>query len=181
METNQNKLFAYGIQNEESHLRAHVCPIVRRIYVFPTKNGLAVLSDGIETMGYQNGVLGATASGFRVKPFDIPKCVSLQINTTAWDNIKLDKNESTSIKGQKAVRLVVAMIKAGVFPLPLGCIVDANLKKSIEIKGNDIFVWTVKDRINIQVKCDFPGGEKELGGTGFLYLQTAERNPFKYI
>lgn len=178
-ETRQVELFDYGIQSEQSHLRAHVCPIVRRIYVYPTECGVKALPKGIETLGYQPGVDGATAKGYRVRPFDIEKCVALQFNERAWKAVSFNQNDNTTMKGKKAVQLVEAMIKAGIFILPLGCIVDVNLSKAIEIKGDDIFVWTKKDRIQIQVKCDFPGGEKELGGTGYLYLQTAERNPLK--
>ncbi len=33
--------------------------------------------------------------------------------------------------------------------------------------------------LHTQVKCDFDGGRKELGGTGNLFLQVKEANPFK--
>lgn len=54
-----------------------------------------------------------------------------------------------------------------------------DLGKVIDIKGTDIYVTTVSGKVKIQVKCDFIGGEIEYGGSGYLYLQTAERNPFK--
>jgi hypothetical protein len=172
-------LFNYGIQSEESHLRAHVCPKVKRIYVYPTSCGIAALQNGIETLGYQPGAIGPTANGRRVKPFDIEKCVALQINDKVWKLFKFKKDESTTVKGEKAANLVKAMITAGIFPLPISCLVDTDMSKRIQIQGADVFVWTLKGRIHIQVKCDFIGGERYLGGSGYLYLQTAERNPLK--
>jgi hypothetical protein len=44
----------------------------------------------------------------------------------------------------------------------------------MQFEGLDIVVAT---RVRIQVKLDFRGGERELGGTGNLFLQTAECNP----
>ena len=149
--------------------------------MYPTAQGIEALSNGREALGYQPGVTGATANGKLVEPFDIEKCVSLQINERAWDAINFDVKESTTEKGKKAVKLIVGMIKAGLFPLPAGIIIDPNVSKAIQIKGDDIYVWTQKSCVKIQVKCDFRGGEKHLGGTGHLYLQTAERNPLKRI
>lgn len=177
MKQSSHKLFDYGIQTEDSHIRAHVCPRARRVYVYPTAQGIEALSKGIDALGYQPGVTGATAKGKLVKPFDIPKCVSLQINDRVWDAFNFDIKAETTKKGEKAVKLVVRMIKEGLFPLPAGIIIDPNVSKAIQIKGDDIYVWTQKSCVKIQVKCDFPGGEKNLGGTGHLYLQTAERNP----
>jgi hypothetical protein len=181
MKSSKPELFDYGIQSEDSHVRAHVCPTVRRIYVYPTAKGIKALPNGKEAYGYQPGVEGATAKGNLVKPFNIENCVSLQINDKAWTFINFKEGESTTEKGAKAVKLIVAMIRVGLFPLPAGIIIDPNVSKAIQIKGDDIYVWTQKSRVKIQVKCDFRGGEKNLGGTGHLYLQTAERNPLKKI
>mgnify|MGYP001454409728 CR=1 FL=1 len=179
MKQTKPELFEYGIQTEDSHVRAHVCPLVRRVYVYPTIQGIEALTKGIEALGYQPGVDGPTANGMLVKPFDIAKCVSLQINDRAWEVIEFNVADETTIKGEKAVKLIVGMIKAGLFPLPAGIIIDPNLSTAIQIMGDDIFVWTQKSCVKIQVKCDFRGGESYLGGTGNLYLQTAERNPLK--
>jgi hypothetical protein len=51
----------------------------------------------------------------------------------------------------------------------------------VQIDGDDIVVLTGANRVHIQVKCDYPGGDKALGGTGNLYLQVAERNPLKKV
>lgn len=179
--TPSQTLFPYGIQTEESDLRAHVCPKVRRVYVYPTPCGVKALGNGHERPGYQPGVDGATANGRCVKPFDIERCVELRMNERAWEYCRFSPDDDTSSKGNKAVLLVSAMLKAGLFPLPFGALVDSGVAKSIQIKGDDIYVWTAKQRLRIQVKCDFRGGDASLGGTGFLYLQTAERNPLKRI
>jgi len=173
------ELFDYGIHGEDSHVRVHVCPAVKRIYVYPTTKGIEALGNGKEAYGYQPGVDGPTAKGFLVKPFDIESCVCLQINERVWGVFNFDESADTTVKGAKAVKLIVGMIKAGLFPLPAGIIIDPNVSKAIQIKGDDIYVWTQKSRVKIQVKCDFRGGERHLGGTGHLYLQTAERNPKK--
>jgi hypothetical protein len=39
------KLVDYGIQTEESDLRAHVCVNARQVYVYPTKKGVEVCYD----------------------------------------------------------------------------------------------------------------------------------------
>jgi hypothetical protein len=124
MKPKSPKLYDYGIQNEDSHIRAHVCPEVRRVYVYPTSQGIKALTKGRDALGYQSGVNGPTANGKLVKPFDIANCVSLQINDRAWDTIKFDDKDSTTKKGGKAIKLIVAMIKAGLSPLPAGLIVD---------------------------------------------------------
>ena len=173
------ELYNYGIQNEDSTLRAHVCPKVRRVYIFPTKCGLEAIKDGkgCPKNGYQPNVEYATGYGYCVPPFDIKGCVSLQFNNSAWDKMKFCSDDSTSDKGNKAARLVKAMLLNGLFPLPLPRSAQDQLPADIEIKGTDIIVHLCGGTFKIQVKCDFNGGEKKLGGTGNLYLQTAEINP----
>lgn len=169
----------YGIQNEESDIRAHVCPVVQRVYVYPTACGREAMSCGELKHGYQPGVSFATGKGFCVPPFQIRRCVALVVNPEVWIRAAFDKKESTTIKGEKAVFLVAGMIRNGLFPLPLAGIADADISRDLQIKGDDIRVWVANQCVHIQVKCDFNGGEKHLGGTGNLFLQTAEINLFK--
>jgi hypothetical protein len=172
-------LFPYGIQTERSDLRAHVCPVVHRVYVFPTQSGVRALSKGTERLGHQASIAQATANGHCVRPFDIERCVALEFNSRAWKAIGFSESDDTSAKGKKAVLLIKKMLKAGLFPLPVASIVDDGLSESVEIKGADVYAWIGKQRVRIQVKCDYRGGEESLGGTGYLYLQTAERNPLR--
>ena len=172
-------LINHGIHNEESQLRVHVCPLVRRIYVFPTQCGIDALDKGIPKNGYQTGIDYPTAYGKCVPPFAIKKCVALQVNPSVWEYWKFKETESTSEKGEKAAKLIKAMILEGMFPLPIAVGARDELPMSIDIKGTDILVFIKGGIIRLQVKCDYRGGEKELGGTGNLYLQTAECNPLQ--
>lgn len=83
------------------------------------------------------------------------------------------QDDSTTIKGEKAVAVVARLLQIGYFPLPVDprVILDADL----QIAGTDIIVQA---KYRIQVKCDYEGGEGMIC-TGNLYLQTAEINPFK--
>jgi hypothetical protein len=56
---------------------------------------------------------------------------------------------------------------------------DGNVisSKSMQIDGSDI---VVSNRVHIQVKCDFDAGQKLLGGTGNLFIQESECNPFRF-
>jgi len=185
MATNSNVILSdYGIQNEQSDLRAHVCPLVRRVYVYPTAEGRRAIEAGGWTArpAFQAGVAGPTAMGYCVPPFAIRRCVALEVRAEAWDAGGFDETDDTSSKGQKAVRFVAQMILNGLFPLPyaLGHLND-DPDRAMQIRGDDIIVDLGPNRVHIQVKCDFRGGDLTLGGTGNLYLQVAERNPLHKV
>lgn len=177
----EHDLVEYGIQNEGSHVRVHVCPTVRRVYVFPTECGKMA----IETLkyqkkhGFQPGYEGPTAEGYPVPPEDIERCVEICLRDTSWDSISFSLDDSTEEKGNKAVKLVKAMLRNGLLPLPAE---GREVKdKDMQIQGTDILIKAnslYHEEIRVQVKCDYPGGRKELGGTGNLFLQVAECNPF---
>lgn len=175
-----NQLVGYGIQNEESDIRAHVCPKIKRVYVFPTKSGQeAIEKSKNNTYGYQENVSYPTAIGKRIPWQKIKSCISIGFRDSAWDAMHFSEKDDTSVKGKKAVRLISEATKNGLFPIPLIDKCDSSLSKEIEIKGQDIIVHVAGQIINIQVKCDYLGGDKKLGGTGYLYLQTHEINPLK--
>lgn len=175
-------LFDRGIQNEQSDIRVHVCPVAKRVYVYPTACGVRATKTGNYPLrsGHQAGVDGSTAKGYLVPPFDIEKCVSLTFRLTAWNKVGFQPDDNTSVKGEKAVQLVKGMLKQGLFPIPfLGKEVT---DKDTQIDGADIIVVLGgKDRriLRLQVKCDYRGGEEEFGGTGNLFLQISERNPLR--
>lgn len=174
------ELVDYGIQSEESDLRAHVCIAVERIYVYPTAAGLAACETGryIKRPAYSwiNGTKIKTAEGYLVPPDDIDGCVFMQIPKWLIDKTVLSQANTTTEKGNKAVSIVMAFIKAGGFPFPINgrAIEDYNL----QVLGLDILVGI---NARIQVKCDYEGGPRGLGGTGNLYLQVAECNPLRQI
>ena len=174
------ELVPYGIQNERSTVRGHVCPGVKRVYVFPSDAGNEAIASNRyrKTTAGQPGVDGPTAEGFLVPPMDIRCCASIELRPLAWERIYFDDREDTSTKGAKAVWLVERMVYAGLFPLPLPLGgVDCDPSKEVQIEGDDIIVRITNSEVRIQVKCDFWGGEAALGGTGNLFLQVAERNP----
>ena len=90
------------------------------------------------------------------------------------------EDDDTSEKGRKAVGLIAAMLRRGLLPIP-GKVqrLVTDIDKPLQIEGQDIIVEFGAATVRIQVKCDYKGGDKSRGGTGFLYLQTAERNPMK--
>ena len=90
---------------------------------------------------------------------------------------KFDKDDGLHEKGRKATLLIKGMIRDGMFPMP--AIPLEQLDRALQIDGEDIVAWISGRRIRIQVKCDYAGGEESLGGTGNLFLQTAELNPLK--
>ena len=130
--------------------------------------------------GFQPGVAGATSEGYIVPPLAIGKCVIIQVRDCAWDKCDFREDDDTSTKGGKAVVLVAGMIRNGLFPLPYNIdSLDDDPAYALQIDGDDIVVALGASCVKIQVKCDFRGGEKDLGGTGNLFLQVAERNPLK--
>jgi len=175
------KLVEYGIQNDNSHVRAHVCPTVRRVYVYPTKEGISAIETGAFrcVYGHQPGIDTPTAKGYLVPPFSIRKCVSLQVSDAVWESLAFNEQDGLGEKGQKAVRMVLGMLRNGLFPIPA---IGANINDlGLQITGTDILIDRTaigKFDVHVQVKCDFPGGEASLGGTGYLFLQIEECNPF---
>lgn len=180
MSLGNTTLVDYGIQNERSHLRAHVCPVAQRVYVYPTTCGVEAMSEHRCVYGYQEGVKTPTARGYLVPPFNIKKCVSIAFNPQAWSKLDFTDSDDLTTKGRKATRLVLAMVRQGLFPLP--ALAQEITEYELQVKGQDIYISSTAiecDDIVIQVKCDYEGGERALGGTGNLFLQVAECNPLQ--
>ena len=72
-----------------------------------------------------------------------------------------------SVNGRKAVRFVEIILTRGLLPLPSEPYVVNQ--SDIQICGTGILVRAMD--IRIQVKCDYRGGCRDLGGTGHLYLR----------
>ena len=177
------KLVEHGIQTEESDLRAHVCPVARRVYVYPTKRGLEAVESGRfpSVAGFQDGIKTATAKGYLVPPFEIKECIAISLRAQVWDYLCFSDHLTLLEKGKKAEKLVIQMLKRGLFPIP--ALPTGITDEDIQIRGADIIIKAGKltqDDIVIQVKCDYKGGAKADGGTGNLFLQTEECNPFGY-
>lgn len=114
--------------------------------------------------------------GYCVPIKEIPHLRALKIHPDRL--IGFTKDLPTTIKGNRAVEIVSAYLKAGRFPLWLEG--EFVTDKEIQITGTDM---KVRGQWKIEVKCDFDAGYSDdvpPKGTGNLYLQIAERNPFKY-
>lgn len=173
-EMKPDHLHDYGIQNEGSDLRAHVCVLARTVYVYPTACGVKAVESGKYKArpAKQPGYQAATAWGFLVPPDEIEHCIPVGARNLI-EAAGFNKDDTTTIKGEKAVAVVARLLRIGYFPLPVDpkIVLDADM----QIAGTDI---VVQAKFRIQVKCDYEGG-KGMICTGNLYLQTAEINPFK--
>lgn len=169
-----NTLVEYGIQNEETDLRAHVCVVAKVVYVYPTINGVRAIETGVyrTAPAFQDG--RQTAMGYLVPPADIADCIACTLPQRLLDTHPITEAMNTTEKGEAAARMVSMGIRRGVIALPYTANLVTDLK--LQLAGVDLIV---RNNLRIQVKCDYRGGEKSRGGTGNLYLQFAESNPFK--
>jgi hypothetical protein len=173
--TDESGLYKYGIEEEQSDIRAHVSFIGRCVTVFRTADILALVSANAyrETTATQQGVSGPTAKGVLVPIADIEPKYILTSDKCPWQKFNAEKTDLAAL-GRNAVAVVKAAIKANKFPMWVCGIVETD--KEIDIQGTDI---VVNARRRIQVKCDWGACPKEDGGTGNLFIQTHERNPLK--
>ncbi len=167
-------LHEYGIHTEQSDIRAHVSVVNRTVYVFETAEAVAAivaLRPPIVT-AKQPGCSEITAEGWLVPAVKIDGMRKLAFQTwSRWD--EFSPAMTTSQKGDLAVACVVRLLEIGRFPLWIKTCESGD--RRIQIAGTDILVTCDK---RIQVKCDWRCGEKPKG-TGNLFLQRAEQNPFK--
>ena len=171
------KLVEYGIQTEDSDWRAHVCVNAGKVYVFPTKLAVPLVGNGmhrvIPVRTLINGRWIVTAQGCAVPALSIPRVVPVGAKHFI-DKAHFNSEDSTTIKGEKAVDVVQALLRVGWFPLPW----DTSIIDDIEMQRNGLDI-VVSGKHRIQVKCDFNGGEPadRPRVTGNLFLQIAECNP----
>lgn len=166
-------LIKYGIEEEESDIRAHVSVIGGVVYVYPTGDGIKAIKKGIykKLPVWTNGI--QTAEGYVVPPQDIPHCRTVELPEFVIQAAHFNEYDGTSLKGQKAVFVVKWLLKAGMFPLWLSSEIIED--HEMQVKGTDILV---RLDTRIQVKCDYNAGDR-IGCTGNLFIQIAECNPFK--
>lgn len=168
------ELFEHGIQNENSDVRAHVCPMAKTVYVFRTKFALPIMEKFREGRASQPGVNGQITGVGRCVPVDaIPDVRKLAYRSRPWWD-EFVPNLSTSVKGKLAIAVVIELLRLGRFPLWIYDGQESDSTK-LQILGTDLLVY---HKSRIQVKCDLAGGVG-IGCTGNLFLQTAERNPLR--
>lgn len=168
-------LVKYGIQTEGSNFRAHVCVIAKALYVYRTVDGVQRASDPRfpERSARTGNII--TATGRLVPPKAIDSCMRTDIPPTILARNMIAETDSTTVKGRKATQIVASMMRDGYFPLPLD---PKTIPEGDDVQFEGVDIVATAD-LRIQVKCDYAGGEKELGGTGNLFLQTAECNPYQ--
>lgn len=177
----------YGVQNEQSDWRIHVGWSTQHVISFPTASGRKIIEAKV-TAQNANGITYSHDGMKEVKTNGIPTAVGYpvpisQIEGVSQILIPLDIHRkyagadmsSTSSKGKIAVAVVLDMLKRFLIPLPLTYSeVD---DKALQIKGQDIIV---NSNLRIQVKMDMRAGPTSNGGTGNIYLQVGECNPYKW-
>jgi len=170
------QLVEYGIQTENSNYRTHVGYKTQHIFVFPTKNGLKEVikfnNIGKRTVSIDGKTI--TAKGYPVPISSIEDMQNIFIPHDIYSKYTIYPDMITTTKGQLAVQIVFEMLKRTLISLPIN--VDIKNSKAIQIKGTDI---VISSKLKIQVKCDFNAGDKKYGGTGNVFLQTDECNPYK--
>lgn len=168
------RLVNYGIFQEMADYRIHVCPYVQRAYCFPVEALKSFLQSTRfeERPVYTRGLL--TAKGFIVPWQAVPDVQETPIPTPTLAQHSISPDDSTSVKGEKAVLIAKDILERGLFKFSLNAIDVADL--DLQISGQDI---TVNSKFTFQVKCDLKGGSKESGGTGNFFIQTYESNPFR--
>lgn len=174
------RLVEYGIQNDGSDFRVHVGYKSQHIYVFATQAGREALEREKARLelkqGGQPGVNGNTYAGYPIPISAIYDIQSILVPIDIYLAYPIIKEEMTSTKGVKAVGIVADMLKRQLIKLPVS--VSLIDDKDMQIKGTDIII---QSKLCLQVKCDFLAGERQYGGTGNLFLQTAECNPRRLV
>lgn len=170
-------LVNYGIQNYECDIVVHVCYQAGELWAYTVTDGMRAIESGRypKRAAYQyiDGEKVRTAGGYLVPPKSIP-AHSREIPKDILASHRIHNGLDTSTKGRYAQEIVSYCLARGVFPTPL-INSDGVIDRDAQLRGNDLVVTSVLG--TIQVKCDLPGGSRERGGTGNLFLQTCEINP----
>lgn len=167
------ELVKSGIAEETSDIRVHVSMATKSVYIYRTQDGVDAIDPSrhrevkVERRGY------VTAAGFLVPPGDIRNCERIAIPVGLHWPYDFSKDDSEEKKGKNAEDIVRAMLRDGdICLMPFVERVDDIAQ---QISGVDLIA---KMDLKIQVKADHDAGPKELGGTGNLFLQVEECNPF---
>lgn len=158
-----------GTLNERGDLSVHVCPVVKRVYVYLTVRGIEAIKTGAHKMVEVKLEGRVTGKGYLVPSDAIEDCWTVILQPKVWRTLNISESDSLVEREHKADRLVMAMLKAGQLPVPIT--VKETPDRDCQMQGGDgaIVVESVPGTV-IHVKCDFEGGEKSLGGTGNLFL-----------
>ena len=161
-----------GIFNDKSNFRIHVCPLVKRLYSYPTKCGINAINKGDykKRSVTTNGIV--TAEGYAVPFNKIYLCQEMRVPKEYWNQYAFIEKEKGG--GGKAENFVLELTTKGWIRYASKATLVTN--RQLQFDGCDI---NVSSNWMIQVKLDFKGGSRSLGGTGNLFVQTKECNPEK--
>ena len=173
------QLVDYGIQNEESDIRAHVAVYAQKVYIYRTEIGQAVIKRrppyrlaSVYTAGIK------TAEGYLVPTRNIDGCQGYAIPDNVFTTSGIGQLPERGYQGQKgkaATYIVHQMLQLGLVPVPV-TVTEVN-DQSMQIQGIDI---QTRANVNIQIKCDYRAGNgTHPRCTGNLFLQIRECNPFQ--
>lgn len=177
------QMVAYGIQNEASDYRVHVGFKAQRVYVFPTASGRKALHRVTEGRGAAKAVRVKdeatgewieTAHGYPVPLSYIEHLSEVIIPQDVYNANRIHTEMTTSEKGLRAAAVVYEMLQRDLIPLPV--LIDHADSKALQVSGTD---FLINASLRMQVKCDYRGGSVGHGGSGNLFLQIAECNPYK--
>lgn len=153
--------------------RIHVCPLIGKIYVFSANSvkqavGKKAIASTDGRYVTSEGIL-VNPRNLNAKEYDIP-----------WDILQVLREQSkgrqatSSNKGRLAEMAVVEMLRRG---LLRGFSQNAEITTDRDEQLAGIDIWAGKTPI--QVKMDYRGGDKSLGGTGNLYIEVASHNIYR--
>ena len=168
------ELCYYGIIQENSHIRAHVGPVAKCVYVYKTADMIQAImvNEYRKLPAYQKNYDGITGYGPIVPLSKVPFVIPVKWRSVEWWKNFKDADDTTD-KGKKAVTVVTQIMRLGRFPffvVPQE-VTDINM----DIEGTDIII---SGKWRVQVKCDWKAGPKEIEGcSGNLFVQTHEINP----
>lgn len=169
------RLVAGSLPTEGSDYRVHVGYKTQHIYIFPTKSAQEYVKARSvqEAKTVKTGTI-VTSKGYAAPISHIDGLRDIMIPPDIYRSYVIVESMLTSAKGALAQSITVDMLKRNLIPLPFSInVVD---DKSIQFSGTDIII---NSEIRLQVKCDFKAGHKHLGGTGNVYLEVAECNPYR--
>ena len=169
------KLVQYGIYEEVVDLRIHVGFLVGEVFIYEREKMLVGLDKYRVVSAYQSGI--ETARGHLV-PVD--GIVSVPIPPDILENNKCNEKTDEGTKGANALAVVQEMLQSRVIQhaMPEYFKVSAEPVKDLklQIEGRDIVL--IENFPSMQVKCDYRAGSRSKGGTGNVFVQTHECNPF---
>lgn len=173
MNLGNTNLVRYGIFDEKAEVRGHVSPTTKHIYVFlPERAREAIEKKEYAKKPAFTGRL-VTAKGYCIPPEDIKGCKAYPIPEDLLKEANFSKKDTTSEKGRKAEMIGEEMLRRGIIPAIITVNTCTDVNKQID--GVDA---TITVKCTYQFKCDYDAGPKMYGGSGNLYIQTEECNPF---